>query len=1134
MANPDISHISHKAPILIIDDDDRRTRDLIAALDGAAPGGSGLEIVTAASGEDGLRHLVRRPFAAVLLDARIPGQGGIETARQIRRRRDSQATPILFIGTSAPSEADLAEGCALGVVDYLMAPILPQILRAKVGLFAELFGKTRLIERQAEESERTVSDRTRAMRDTEEKFRLIIDNVQEYAILVLDAEGRFSSWNAGAQRLLGYSEEEVIGTSGFRIFTPEDIQAGDAAREIETAKETGQAVDERWHVRRDGTRFWGSGMMTAMRDERGNLRGFVKIMRDFTERREARDREEAERKKAEEANRRQLWHLGAMNEISRVLEANLDLESILQAAMEKLLAVFACDRAYLAQPGHPGEGQVSLPFIATRPEHPGPPNGTALPMDAFNTHVFREILGTAEPMAYGEKRPVPGYDFYRDHFSIRSLLVIALKAPLGATWVLGIQDCTEARDWSDEERSLFKEVAFRISGTLYNLLFHRRLRDSEERFRQLADRLPQIVWTATPDGTLDYLNDRWFEYSGESADGKAVHTLRDHVHPDDFGKARETWRHRIGSGEAYEEEFRLRNAQGEYRWHLSLALPIRDASDRIWKWVGSLTDVEAQKRTEAELRKSRAQRDTILEVITDSIIVQDPSGRIEYMNQAAAEFLGFRSPEAVLEIHGTPEGERFRQGMAIYDEEGKPYPPDMTPGAMALRGLESPPKLLRYRMKPESPEKWVHTRSRLLRDEKGAVQFIMTILQDVTEFRKAETELRQSQKMDAIGRLAGGIAHDFNNLLTAINGYSELGLGMAAGGDPLKPVFKEILDAGRRAAGLTNQLLAHSRKQIMAPKVIDLNDTIGAMHSMLTRIIGEDIELVTTLHKDVRLVRADPGQIEQVILNLAVNARDAMPKGGKVTIETRVVSVGRGHYGVVEEIPEGDYFLIAFSDNGEGMTTSIKDHIFEPFFTTKSSGKGTGLGLSTVYGIVKQSGGYITVYSEPRFGSTFKLFFPLVAGSRADPDGQPADEGSAGGPANGETILLAEDEDVVRRLGKAVLDGLNYRVLEAGNGEDALRVAEAFPERIDLLLTDVVMHGIGGRDLATRIREIRPDIKVIYMSGYTDDAIVRHGILEATADFLQKPFSPKALARKIREVLSPQPVSPSEPFKTGG
>jgi signal transduction histidine kinase/CheY-like chemotaxis protein len=390
------------------------------------------------------------------------------------------------------------------------------------------------------------------------------------------------------------------------------------------------------------------------------------------------------------------------------------------------------------------------------------------------------------------------------------------------------------------------------------------------------------------------------------------------------------------------------------------------------------------------------------------------------------------------------------------------------------------------------------------------------------ELHGAEEKLRQAQKMEGIGRLAGGVAHDFNNLLTIIGGYSDLVLVELDSGHPLQLPLGEIKSAADRAASLTRQLLAFSRKQLLAPKLLNLNTIVGDMNRMLQRLIGEDIMLATHLEPCLAPVHADPGQIEQVIMNLAINARDAMPRGGKLTIETRNVRL-QALDGIRPEgeLKTGCYALLAITDTGIGMDDEVKAHIFEPFFTTKEVGKGTGLGLATVYGIVKQSGGAVTVYSERGYGTTFKIYLPRVL-----EDAERA-RGSAPGtePQRGaETILLVEDEEKLRALAQRILRSSGYHVLEARDGQEALEVAHRYENRIDLLLTDVVMPHLSGRRLAECLLPVRPEVKSLYMSGYTDDAVIRHGILDAETAFIQKPFSPHALLTKVREVLDGEPV----------
>jgi PAS domain S-box-containing protein len=392
----------------------------------------------------------------------------------------------------------------------------------------------------------------------------------------------------------------------------------------------------------------------------------------------------------------------------------------------------------------------------------------------------------------------------------------------------------------------------------------------------------------------------------------------------------------------------------------------------------------------------------------------------------------------------------------------------------------------------------------------------MVLAYDVTERRVLEEQLRQSQKMEAVGQLAGGVAHDFNNLLTVITGYSDLTMRRLDHESPFRSSLEEIKKAGERAASLTRQLLAFSRKQVLQPKILQLNAIVADVDKMLRRLIGEDIDPLTLLEPSLGQIKADPGQIEQVILNLAVNARDAMPQGGKLTIETRNVYLDNQYARRHTAIQPGNYVMLAVSDTGCGIDAETQVRMFEPFFTTKEQGKGTGLGLSTVYGIVRQSGGHLWVYSEVGKGTTFKIYLPRVDDVT---EMDVARDSLTELPQGRETVLLTEDEAQVRQMIRMILEMSGYRVLEAASGEEALILYKQHEGQIDLIMTDVVMPGMSGRELAESLEDLHPGIKVLYISGYTDDAIVRHGLLDQEIAFLQKPFTPDALMRKVREVL---------------
>jgi len=467
---------------------------------------------------------------------------------------------------------------------------------------------------------------------------------------------------------------------------------------------------------------------------------------------------------------------------------------------------------------------------------------------------------------------------------------------------------------------------------------------------------------------------------------------------------------------------------------------------------------------------------------------------------------------------------------SAYDDLGNwenlVHPDDRDVIQKLLRSNSSLDQDLEYRIiTRENSLRWIRSRVFPIHDAAGTVYRYVGIAEDITRKKEAEQslkeseeKLRQSQKMEAVGRLAGGIAHDFNNLLTAILGYTEMLQLNVSPDETAGLCVQEIKKASERAARLTQQLLAFSRKQILEPKKIDLNRLIVDLQKMLLRLLGEDIHLKTKLGSEIGCVRADPGQIEQVVLNLAVNARDAMPKGGELSIETSRVHTSRERWLTKNDMITGWWFRLRIGDTGHGMSQEVLKHIFEPFYTTKEKGKGTGLGLATVYGIVKQNGGQITVQSRRNRGTKFDIFFPILDGRGCEDTERSFREGSLQGQ---ETVLVVEDEDAVRNLISQSLQEFGYTIFSAENGTEALNLCkEKKAPSLHLLLTDVVMPDFSGVELARRIREIKPDIRTLFISGYTNDTVENHGVLKEGAYFLQKPFTPVELARMVRTVLS--------------
>ena len=525
----------------------------------------------------------------------------------------------------------------------------------------------------------------------------------------------------------------------------------------------------------------------------------------------------------------------------------------------------------------------------------------------------------------------------------------------------------------------------------------------------------------------------------------------------------------------------------------------------------------ALRSTQEGLRRSEMNFRSLVTNAPYGICRCDSSGKLLNVNPALLAMLGYSSAQ---EIAGTHLGALYEDAQNWFEL------------ADHLRAATPFNRLTVEWKRKDGTATVLRVSGRAVSDA-GKERTFELFAEDVTERHALEQQLQQSQKMEAVGRLAGGIAHDFNNLLMVISGYSEFLLDRLGPEPELRAPAQEIASAAGRASALTRQLLAFSRKQMLAPKILDLNGVVTENLKMLTRMIGEDIELVMVPATGLGAVRADAGQIEQVIMNLAVNARDAMPSGGKLTIETSNVSLDEEYAHVHAPLKPGNYVMLAISDTGAGMDSETQSHIFEPFFTTKGP-KGPGLGLSTVYGIVKQSGGYIWVYSEPGKGTTFKIYLPRVAEAVESPAEVVAAAQSVATEPGSETILVVEDEANLRYLARQFLEKQGYRVLEAADGAVALQIAVAHEGIIHLLLTDVIMPGMNGRELAQRISEIRPNTKVLYMSGYTENVIGRNGTLDAGIRLLQKPFTLRDLNARVREVLasSPFPREVAMPART--
>ena len=828
--------------------------------------------------------------------------------------------------------------------------------------------------------------------------------------------------------------------------------------------------------------------------------------------------EAIERLQTEEKIQRRNRELSVLYAIQRSASRSLNLEEILNDAVEVTLNTMGIEAGgiFLLEP----DGEM-LTFQAYR--------GVS---DEFVQNVQHVKLGEGiSGRAAAEKKPVvldvPDYPTERlAPFILKEGFKTLASTPLlaGGELVGALNLGTRrVRAFPPEEIELLTAIGQQLGLAIQNARLYKNVQQelierkrAEESLRETRGYLenllnyanaPMIVWN--PEFRIILFNHAFERLTGYATDQIVGQELR------------------VLFPEASRNESLIeinRTLKGEYWESVEIPILCKDGGIRIALWnsaniytedgktllatIAQGQDITGRKRAEEAVRESEGRYRSLVETARDVIFTVSPDRIIITLNSAFETITGWSQVDWI----------------------GKPFNPLVHPDDLplanerfqrCLREEKNLPYELRILCKSGVYKIGEFEVTPLVQDRR--VIRVLGIVRDITERKRAEQEMavlqeqfHQSQKMEAVGRLAGGIAHDFNNLLTVIKGYSQLSSMELNEGDPLKVNIEEIQRAANRAADLTRQLLAFSRRQVMEMKVLDLNTILRDLEKMLHRVLGEDIELVTFLAEGLGRVKADRGQIEQVIMNLAVNSRDAMPSGGKLTVETANVELDEDYARNHVAVTPGRYVMLSVSDTGVGMTPEVRERVFEPFFTTKEKDKGTGLGLSTVYGIAKQSGGNIWVYSEPGQGTTFKIYLP-----RADEPLQEVREKVVKEelPHGGETILVVEDEEKVRKLTVEVLMRHGYRVLEAANGPKALLICESNKGPINLILTDVVMPAMSGRELTKKLLLLHPEMKVLYMSGYADNAIVHHGVLEEGMNFIQKPFTIDGLTRKVREIL---------------
>ncbi|MGB7573040.1 MAG: PAS domain S-box protein, partial [Thermodesulfobacteriota bacterium] len=872
-------------------------------------------------------------------------------------------------------------------------------------------------------------------------------------IYTVDERGNFTYANPTGLKVTGYPLEELRGFNYMDLVVPEHRERVTKIYFNQLRQRIPTTHVEFPFFNKGGGIIWFSQNSTLVMDE-DKIVGFHIIARDITE-----------RKRAEEALRESEERYRTLVETSPDAITLLDLNLNIIMANRPALALYGYES--------PEEvvGQSALNFIA--------PEDRPRAVEDVRKMLETGSIGTLEYTLL-RKGGIP--------FSAKlraSMIVNVEKKPLAYICI--------SRDITDRKKA------------------EETLKKSEERFKELYDDAPIGYFEYNTDGCITSVNRTELEMLGYSVEEMVGQPPWKFVVEEDIARQRilDVLAGIMPPARGLERTFRRKD--GTTFPALIQDRLFQDAEGKILGIRGTIQDITDRKRIEVSLRKSEQTYRTLVESSTDAILMLDTERNIVACNQSFLNLLGYERGEVVggsiRVVH--PSDESFRSfGKTVYS---------MIERSGFFKG--------EWEFKRKDNVIFsAETVTSAIKSAEGSTTGYIAILRDLTDRKRAEEEkvalvdqLRQSQKMEAIGRLAGGVAHDFNNLLTVIKGYCQLSLVEMKEGNPLREAFEVINKATEKAADLTRQLLAFSRRQIMEMKVLDLNDLFRNLDKMLRRVIGEDIELVTILDENLGRVKTDTGQIEQVIMNLVVNARDAMPKGGKLTIETANVDLDGAYARTHVAVKPGPYVMLAVSDTGVGMTPEVKERVFEPFFTTKDKGKGTGLGLSTVYGIVKQSGGNIWVYSEPGKGTIFKIYLPRVDEPLEESKGEVKEEELAQGS---ETILIVEDNEDVRKLASRVLEKQGYTVWVASQGSDALSLCGEYKKPIHMVLCDVVMPGIGGRELTDHLISLHPEMKVLYMSGYTENAIVHHGILIEGMNYIQKPFTVNGLTRKVREVLN--------------
>jgi PAS domain S-box-containing protein len=943
-----------------------------------------------------------------------------------------------------------------------------------------------------EEAARAHARRIEELEDDVRHHRMVVDHVSD-VIWSLDLDARrFTYVSPSVERLRGYTPDEVLAQDVDAALTEcsrahlAAVLPDRIARFL--AGEDHPCVDRMEQPRKDGSIVRTETVTRLLRDPRSGHLFAYGVSRDLSQH----DRAEA---------LTQLYR--ALSETNELIAREHDERALCQRVCEIVvglgeirgvsLSFHEPDRAALVPLAAAGpivtERALPLEFSLD----PSTPNGGSIVVAAFQAgrSVVEHEYAVAPSRRHWRDRP--------SGVGVRSSAAIPLRRGAEVVAVLAVS-AAQPRYFDVERVGLLERMADNLSFGLDRIARARAQADSEARFRTLFELAPiGVAWIDAQSGRILHTNQRWSEILGYDPGELIGRRWQELTHPETLAEDLESHARLLRGEERFiRREKRYFHKDGHPLWvELGIARAWRDGEAATANIV-AMTDVSARKHAESALRASEERFRSLLENLTDVVFALDLDGRFTFVSRAVERY-GW-TPADLLGVDIC--------SLVHPDDRAKV----VARRTQFAEGLHPPP--LEYRLiDAHGKLRTVRSSSQPL-SEGGRVIGVSGVLLDLTQQRDTEDQLRMAQKMEAIGRLAGGVAHDFNNLLSVIRSYADFAIDALRPGDPVRQDLEEVVTAARRAEGLTRQLLAFSRKQVLKPQVLDLDELVARTEKMLCRLLGEDIELRFVAGAPAAPVLADPGQLEQVLMNLAVNARDAMADGGEIAVATTRVELDAREARQLGELEAGAYVRLTVADTGEGMDDTTRARIFEPFFTTKAAGRGTGLGLATVYGIVQQSGGGIAVHSAVGVGTRFEVFLPVAREARSETTtGAP----SAERPTGTETVLVVEDEPAVRALAGRILGRAGYHVLTAANAAEAMLACEQHAGAIDLLLTDVVMPGLNGHELAKRLARQRPSMRVLYMSGYADVAFGRG--VAAGVELLDKPFSGEELTRRVRAVL---------------